>query len=93
VELRHGRSSVRGVVVVDQRRWIDADNPRDIADVASGVEVAHAGGEVVALDIADDDRPDPGAFTDLSHRQASLLARLRERLPDAHCPSPPSASS
>jgi len=31
-----------------------------------------AGGEVVALDIADDDSPDPGARTDLSRRQARL---------------------
>ena len=71
-ELRHGRWRVRGVVVLDQRRRIEADDPGDFADVAPGIEAARAGGEVVALDIADDDSPDPGARTDLSRRQARL---------------------
>jgi hypothetical protein len=58
-----------------------------------GIEVTHAGRKIVALDIGDDDRPDPGALADIRNGLARLLARLRERVADAHRPSPQSPPS
>ena len=56
---------MRGVVFVDQRLGVGPDHARDAADVATGIEVAAAGGEVIMLDAPDDRLPDAGPLADL----------------------------
>src|SRR5262249_17836576 len=80
--------AVRGVVLVDQRFGVDPDHARDAADVAAGVEVAAAGGEVIMLDATDDRLPDTGPLADLRNGETGLAAALRQGVTDAHAAPP-----
>jgi len=57
-------------------------------EVPAGVEVAAAGGEVVALDFPDDRLPDPGLLADLGNGEPSLVTCSRQDLADAHAAPP-----
>jgi hypothetical protein len=52
--------------------------------VAAGVEIAAAGGVIVALDAADDSFPDPGLLADLAGGETGPAARFRQGFADAH---------
>ena len=73
---------------MDQRLGVDPDHARDAADVAAGVEVAAAGGEVTVLDTPDDRFPDTGSLTDLGNCETGLVACLRQGVTDAHTAPP-----
>jgi hypothetical protein len=79
---------MRGVVFVDQRLGIGPDHARDAADVATGIEVAAAGGEVIMLDAPDDRLPDAGALADLRNGETGLAAGLHQGITDAHAAPP-----
>src|SRR5215813_1925726 len=76
------RGAHRGVIFSDQGFGIKAYGAGHAADVAAGVEVSAAAGEVATLDPADDGLSDTGAVADLRNRQASLAASLGQRVTD-----------
>ena len=85
--LEHPARVDRGVGVAlvvrrQQRRRIDAEDAREGADVAAGVEVAATGHEVVGLDRLDHVRTDAGALGELVDRQPQAGAGGRELRPD-----------
>src|SRR2546430_15355635 len=77
-----------GVVFVDQLLGVDADRTRDAADVATGVEVATARGEVITFDAPDDRLPDAGSLTDLRNGETGFATGLRQGITDAHAAPP-----
>src|SRR5262249_1671982 len=77
------------VVFVDQRLGVGPDHARDAADVAAGVEVAAAGGEVIMLDATDDRLPDTGPLADLRNGETGLAAGLRQGVTAAPAAPPP----
>jgi hypothetical protein len=82
------RRPVVGVVLADQRGGVGADGAGDAADVAAGVEIAAAGGEVIVLDVPDDRFPDPGLLADLGNGETGLTACVRQGFTDAHAAPP-----
>ena len=69
------RVGVALVVGRQQGRRVDAQHPGQGAQVAAGVEVAAARGEVVDLDRLDDVGADPGALGQLVDGEAQARAR------------------
>ncbi len=82
------RRAYRRVVLRDQRLGIDPDRPRDAADMAAGVEVTAAPGEIVALDAADDRLPDACALAYLRHGHSGLAASRCQRVTNGHATPP-----
>src|SRR6185437_15196080 len=72
----------------DQRLRVNPDCHRDAADVAAGIEVTAASGEVVALDAPDDRLPDAGALAYLRHGHSGLAASRCQCVTNGHATPP-----
>jgi len=73
---------VVGVEPLHEGLGVDPDRRGEHADVAAGVDVAAAAGEVVLLDRVHDGDAHPGRAADLVDRQIRRDARLLEDLTD-----------
>src|SRR6185437_16439383 len=67
---------------------VNPDCHRDAADVAAGIEVTAASGEVVALDAPDDRLPDAGALAYLRHGHSGLAASRCQCVTNGHATPP-----
>ena len=82
---RRGRGRAAAVIVVvlrEQRGRIEVDGLGQGPDVAAGVDVAAAGGEVVRLDGVHDGDADPGGVADVVDGQPGRDPRLLQGMAD-----------
>ena len=78
---------VFGVEAGEQWCGIGLDHPGDRADMAAGVEVPAAAGEVVGLHGDEQPGSDPGGGAQLLDRHVGPFAGRRELAADAHVPT------
>ena len=79
---------MRRVILVNQFLGLSSDRPGNTADMAPGVEVATACGEITAFDPPDNRLSNAGPLTDLRNGETGLAASLRQGITDAHAAPP-----
>jgi hypothetical protein len=76
------------VIFANQWFRLNSDCPGNTADMATGIEVTTARGEITAFDAPDNRLPNAGSLTDLRNGETGLAASLRQSVTDAHAAPP-----